>query len=276
MSDLEVKIPQIEIQDGIAYLLGSLDDKIELNNAINKNLEEMAQALFKRWFVDFGFPNENGEPYKSSGGEFEESELGLIPKGWQVSTLGEICEISTKTINPSTYPETKFEYYSIPAFDDDRMPVFEQGSEIKSNKYIISKKSILVSKLNPETKRVWKPYCLTENMICSTEFINYVPLNTGLRAYCYSVLNSEQFTQYLASNTTGSTNSRQRANPKASLNYKFLYGGNEITQKFNEIVSDIYEIISENILQNRNLASIRDTLLPKLMSGEIRVPVEQP
>lgn len=268
---IKMLLPPLQEQKAIVGIIKTINNKITINNAINKNLEEIAQALFKRWFVDFEFPNENGEPYRSSGGEFEESELGLIPKGWEVFSLGEICKISTKTINPSSYPDTTFEHYSIPAFDDGRIPVFESGSEIKSNKYIVSKRSILVSKLNPETKRIWNPYCLTERSICSTEFINYVPLNPELRAYCYSILNSEQFTQYLASNTTGSTNSRQRANPKTSLNYKLLYGGNEITQKFNEIVSDIYEKISENILQSRNLSSIRDALLPKLMSGEIRV-----
>src|SRR5690606_2479081 len=74
-------------------ILSSLDDKIELNNAINKNLEDLAQALFKQWFVDFEFPNENGEPYQSSGGEMMESELGMIPKGWEVSNIYEIAKV---------------------------------------------------------------------------------------------------------------------------------------------------------------------------------------
>src|SRR5699024_4763212 len=69
------------------------DNKIEFNNQINKNLEDMAQAIFKHWFVDFEFPNENGKPYKSSGGEFEESELGLIPKGWKVKRFNEISDV---------------------------------------------------------------------------------------------------------------------------------------------------------------------------------------
>src|SRR5690606_14224033 len=73
----------------------TLDEKIETNNQINEKLEEMAQALFKRWFVDFEFPNENGEPYKSSGGEMVESELGMIPKGWGVGKLGDIISISS-------------------------------------------------------------------------------------------------------------------------------------------------------------------------------------
>lgn len=87
-----VKLPPLPTQKAIAEILSSLDDKIELNNQINQNLEALAQALFKQWFVDFEFPNENGEPYKSSGGEMVDSELGEIPKGWRV---GSIYDIST-------------------------------------------------------------------------------------------------------------------------------------------------------------------------------------
>ncbi|MFC4765880.1 restriction endonuclease subunit S [Effusibacillus consociatus] len=270
-----VYLPSDNEQREIGEMLASIDKKIELNNAIIKNLEDMAQALFKRWFVDFEFPDDNGEPYKSSGGEFEESELGLIPKGWKVCTLGEFCEISTISINPATQPDIIFEHYSLPAFDSGKLPVFEFGCEIKSNKYKVSKNSILVSKLNPETKRIWSPYCLTDYAICSTEFVNYIPVNSKLRAYCFSILNSEGFHQYLVGNTTGSTNSRQRVNPKGTLHYKLAYGGSDTAYIFNDLVSGIYKKINENTLENKYLASIRDTLLPKLMSGEIRVPVEQ-
>src|SRR5690606_30068432 len=91
LRSIEVPLPSLNEQQNIVDILISIDDKIELNNAINNNLEEMAQAIFKHWFVDFEFPNENGEPYKSSGGEFEESELGLIPKGWRVNSLDGIA-----------------------------------------------------------------------------------------------------------------------------------------------------------------------------------------
>ena len=91
---LEVKITNNKFeQKAIAHILSTLDDKIEVNNQMNKTLENMAQAIFKQWFVDFEFPNEYGEPYKSSGGEMVESELGMIPKGWGVSTLKEVINI---------------------------------------------------------------------------------------------------------------------------------------------------------------------------------------
>ena len=91
----EIKLPPLEEQKAIANILSTLDEKIEVNNQINKILEEMAQAIFKHWFVDFEFPNEKGEPYKSSGGEMVESELGMIPKGWYIGQLGDIAKISS-------------------------------------------------------------------------------------------------------------------------------------------------------------------------------------
>ena len=81
---LKANVPPLAEQKAIANILSTLDEKIEVNNQINKTLENMAQAIFKQWFVDFEFPNEDGEPYKSSGGEMVESELGMIPKGWEV------------------------------------------------------------------------------------------------------------------------------------------------------------------------------------------------
>src|SRR5690606_6698253 len=87
LKDLPINLPDYNTQTAIAEILSSLDDKIELNNKINQELENLAQTLFKQWFIDFEFPNEKGEPYKSSGGEMVDSELGEIPKGWEVGNL---------------------------------------------------------------------------------------------------------------------------------------------------------------------------------------------
>lgn len=90
---LKCKVPPLETQREIAHILGTLDDKIELNRKMNKTLEEIAQTLYKHWFIDFEFPNEEGKPYKSSSGEMIDSELGLIPKGWRVGTIGDLCTL---------------------------------------------------------------------------------------------------------------------------------------------------------------------------------------
>lgn len=134
LNKIKLVIPPLPEQKAIAATLSALDDMIELNNQINKILEEMAQALFKSWFVDF-------EPFRD--GEFEESELGLIPKGWKVGNFGDIAYINTETINPQNYPETVFEHFSIPLFDEGKFSAFEKGELIKSNKYVIDSSCML-------------------------------------------------------------------------------------------------------------------------------------
>ena len=99
--DFEFKLPSLEEQKRIADILTALDDKIELNNQMNQTLEKIASLLYKRWFVDFEFPDDKGNPYKSSGGEMVDSELGMIPKGWEVKELGDICETIASGSTPS-------------------------------------------------------------------------------------------------------------------------------------------------------------------------------
>lgn len=97
----EFKLPSLKEQKRIADILTALDDKIELNNQMNQTLEEIASLLYKRWFVDFEFPDDKCNPYKSSGGEMVDSELGMIPKGWEVKELGDICETIASGSTPS-------------------------------------------------------------------------------------------------------------------------------------------------------------------------------
>ncbi|SFJ71352.1 restriction endonuclease subunit S [Thermoflavimicrobium dichotomicum] len=251
----------------IINILDSIDGKIYLNNQINKDLEEMAQAIFKSWFVDF-------EPFQD--GEFVESELGMIPKGWEVIQFKDIATISTKSVKPQEFPEELFEHYSIPSFDSKRFPSMEKGCEIKSNKYVVTSDTILVSKLNPSTKRVWKPLCLTNNAVSSTEFINYLAKDKEFTYFVFSLVNSDAFNEFLQQHATGSTNSRQRVSPKQTLEFKLPFPRNlDIVREFIKIVQPIYEKISLNLIESNNLKTLRDTLLPKLMSGEIRVPLSE-
>ena len=261
-----VLLPSLPEQKAIAATLSALDDMIELNNQINKTLEEMAQAIFKSWFVDF-------EPFKD--GEFEESELGLIPKGWRVGVLEDIAFINTETINPQNYPETFFEHFSIPLFDEGKFSAFEKGEVIKSNKYVIDSSCMLFSKLNPQFKRVFRPFCKTSKAICSTEFMVYKAKKPIYNNYIYSTLCSGSFHQFVMQNVTGTTNSRQRAIPKNTLNFKMLIPDENALSSYNQIISGIFNIMQRIPEDNKLLSSIRDTILPKLMSGEIRVPVEE-
>ncbi|MCS4585906.1 hypothetical protein FZ990_10100 [Clostridium perfringens] len=133
INNIKIPLPSLGEQKAIAKILSDLDEKIEINNKINKNLEEMAQAIFKQWFVDFEFPNEEGKPYKSSGGEMVESELGMIPKGWKIKNITELVDsISIKHkfdkekvifLNTSDILEGKFlnkEYSEISNLQDNK------------------------------------------------------------------------------------------------------------------------------------------------------------
>ncbi|WP_142420298.1 restriction endonuclease subunit S [Clostridium perfringens] len=129
LENIEISLPYIEEQKAIAKILSDLDEKIEVNNKINKNLEEMAQAIFKQWFVDFEFPNEEGKPYKSSGGEMVESELGMIPKGWKIFKLGDFIKF-IKGKKPKKIEEKFFDGCELYLTID----VLNRNSEIFANK----------------------------------------------------------------------------------------------------------------------------------------------
>lgn len=251
---LNITIPSDVVeQKQIASILSALDDKIEINNRINENLESQAQAIFKSWFVDF-------EPFG-----------GVMPGKWCETVLRNIATISTKSINPLKHPELYLEHYSIPAYDEQHYPVFEYANEIKSNKYVLTKNSVMISKLNPATKRIWRPLCLSDNPVCSTEFIVYEAINPKYKDYIYSLIDSQSFSDYLCAHTTGSTNSRQRATPKTTLDFPCVLPTDDTMSQFCGVVTPIYNQIGANLIENQRLAFLRDTLLPKLMNGEIDV-----
>lgn len=137
--NFDITIPKLNEQKAIANILSSLDDKIELNNKINQNLEELAQTLYKHWFVDFEFPNENGEPYKSSGGEMVNSELGLIPKGWEILNLQDRFAFE-RGIEPGSknYQQIK-DSESIPFY---RVGDLNQKSSLFVNKALVKNKVV--------------------------------------------------------------------------------------------------------------------------------------
>lgn len=253
VENLEIKFPPLSQQVRIASILKTLDDRIDINNQINNNLEQQAQTLFTAWF-------ENFEPFG-----------GVAPDSWKQVTLGDIAEIITNSFNPQKNPDAQIEHYSIPAFDEKKYPVFESASDIKSNKYILTNNSVMVSKLNPDTKRVWRPLCITDLAVSSTEFIIFEPFNPVYKDYVYSIIDSKGFTDWMCSHTTGSTNSRQRTAPGTTLNYLIWLPDQDAMDNFLSTVTPMYDLIAHNLFQNQELISLRDSLLPKLMSGELDV-----
>ena len=258
---VEITYPSFPTQRKIASILKSIDDKIELNNHINHNLEMQAQALFKSWFVDF-------EPFR--GGKLVDSELGLIPIGWDAKPLSSICHIEKKTINPQKYPTCLFTHYSIPAYDNSELPELQKGSDILSNKYIISDYTILFSKLNPRIKRIWNVYQSESNPICSTEFVVYKPMDIDTYPFLYSFITGDDFYNNIMSKVNGATGSHQRFHPEETLDILVPYHI-DCYRLYSQLVLPIIQQIDENKRENHYFSSLRDSLLPKLMSGELKI-----
>ena len=250
---MQYKVPcfNYETQLRIGKLLRSIDDRIAVNKKINDNLEQQAQAIYHE--------------------RFETVSPDDLPSDWRIVTLGEVATISNKSFNPLKAPEILLEHYSIPAFDEARFPVFELSTSIKSNKFIIDASCFMISKLNPTTKRVWKPYCLTGNAVCSTEFIVYKAKDQSITDFLYSVIDSGSFSDFMCSHVTGSTGSRQRTTPSDTLSYELILPSEDELAEFQSLVSPMYAQMRINAIENDKLKRLRDSLLPKLMSGEIDV-----
>ena len=271
--NITIQLPNRTVQDKVVAVLTSLDDKIQHNNAICSELEAMAKTLYEYWFVQFDFPDENGKPYKTSGGAMEWNvELKRkIPKGWGIKRVSQLMRNDTINVNPKNQSGDILEHYSIPAFDNARFPTFEYGSAIDSGKYMVPDNAILVSKLNPHFKRVWDPLHLTKTAICSTEFMVFVPNEEKERSFCYAVLNSEQYHNYLVKNAISSTGSRKRVQPKTAAEYCFAYPDDMTREAFSEIYKPILVKQRRIHIENHELTKLRDELLPVLMNGQAMI-----
>jgi type I restriction enzyme S subunit len=260
IQNIQIYLPPLNEQKAIAKILSDLDEKIEINNRINKILEEIAQTIFKRWFVDFEFPNESGEPYKSSGGEMVDSELGLIPKGWMVGKLEEIIEIyDFKRIPLSSIQRKKmkkiYPYYGASGIID------YVDNYIFNGKYVLMGEdgTVVDSQGYPIVQYVYGEFWANNH--------THVLKTKGVF--------TEEYLYILLKNTIVKHIVTGAVQPKINQ---------ENLKKLKIIIPKDYRIIELyiNILKNMfakkiclenqilNLSKLRDTLLPKLMSGEIR------
>ena len=267
MKSLEFGIPSLREQKAIAHILSTLDDKIEVNNQINKTLENMAQAIFKQWFVDFEFPNENGEPYKSSGGEMVESELGTIPKGWEVVQFRDIFRF-VKGKKPKTIAECEFKdsekYLTIDVLNRNSVLFCSKEKVIEANS-----EDVLMVMVGASSGAV---YFGQKGVVASTlaklELISQKVSNQFL---FYAI---KYFENDIKTHTTGS------AIPHTDKEYTYrlmiaLPNDISLQTKIDDLLCDISDTFIAREQENAVLKATRDTLLPKLMSGEIRVPLDQ-
>jgi len=254
-----------EDQRRIASILSSLDRKIELNNKINVDLEEMAQAIFKNWFVDF-------EPFKD--GKFVDSELGMIPEGWKVGRLDEIADV----VGGSTPSKAKPEYYTQkgiawltpkdlsnhPAVYTSRgvIDITEEGYNSTSTK-LMPKGTILF------TSRAPIGYIsIAQNDICTNQgFKSLVPKKAGT---CFLYCFLKYVTPEIENKSTGSTFKEASGSLMKSL--QVIMPEQKVFEDFETIVSPLFARIESLEKENSRLSLLRDTLLPRLMSGELEVP----
>lgn len=273
---ISASVPDIDTQTAIAEILSSLDDKIELNNKINQELENLAQTLFKQWFIDFEFPNENGEPYKSSGGEMVESELGEIPKGWEVICFKDTIEkyIDNRGKTPPVISD------GIPIVEVKHMSDSSIFPSLKTQKFV-----------SQEVYENWfRAYLEQDDLLMSTVGtigrLNITPKNEifaiaqnvlGLRFkkeiltqhYMFCLMRSKLFNDEI--------NSRLIITVQASIKRSDLekipviIPDYSMLKQFDIQVRILFDEITNLTKENQELTLLRDTLLPKLISGELEV-----
>ncbi len=268
-----IKLPPVNIQRAIAKILSDLDDKIELNRQINKILESIAQAIFKHWFIDFEFPDEEGKPYKSHGGEFKNAAVGSIPKKWNICEFGDMVELLRIGIKPTDFPHEFFLYHSIPAYDINQIAIYELGSGIKSNKFLLGGEGcILLSKLNPRIQRVWLFKIVgNHRAIASTEFLVLKPKYPFTLEYIYALCKLPIFYNEFSALVTGTSSSHQRVKPKDVLSINVVSPQEGLVKVFTNTVQPLYQQTLNHKEQNIDLANTRDLLLPRLMKSQIKI-----
>lgn len=280
--------PPLTEQARIASILSSLDDKIELNRQMNANLEKMASALFKRWFVDFEFPDEKGRPYKSSGGKMVETEMGEVPEGWRVSNFIAVIESS---LNGDWGMESETEGYKnkvfcirgadIPELKEGRMgkmPIrFIKDTNFKNKRLLIGDVVIETSGGTP-TQSTGRCALITDELLSRFEYplicSNFCKVvrfkDANLAAYLYLALDEmykhDDFFQF--ENGTSGIKNLDINSLLESLEVKIE---NRVSLQFSQLFGVLYRMIQKNGWQNYALSQIRDSLLPRLMNGKIRV-----
>ena len=236
---------------------------------INDNLEAMAKQLYDYWFVQFDFPNEEGKPYKSSGGAmvWNERLKREIPQGWSGVSLKDLALTSRNAITP--VENEVYQHFSIPSFDACGSYSLDNGSDIKSDKFVLQKGQLLVSKLNPWFNRVvWVPK--GTNMIGSTEFVVLNPNNESESGYIYSVIKSPKFIAYCSQAATGTSHSQRRVSPDVLMAFKVVYEQG-VVQKYGCLIEKIQKQQAELLSEIAMLTKQRDELLPLLMNGQATV-----
>jgi len=252
LNDIDISIPPLPEQQAIAEVLSSLDDKIDLLHHQNQTLEQMAETLFRQWFIE----------------EAKEE--------WEMLKVKDIAIHKKDSVNPSKNPFVEYKHFSLPAIDSGKRPQIELGSNIHSNKYLVHENSILVSKLNPRIPRIWLNLNnVDDKCICSTEFQVIKPKETEYLGFLFCLLKSDDAVSELEMSASGTSGSHQRVRPEDILNLCFNTPSIDRIIEFSKLVEPLLAKTLTNQTSINILEQKRDTLLPKLMSGEVRVKMDK-
>lgn len=284
LRSIEVDLPPLREQQAVACILGVLDDKIELIRRRNRTLEAMTRAIFQSWFVDFDPVRAKAEGHKPAGlskelaalfpKEFEESELGDIPKGWQVRPLPEICEVNpTRSLSKGTVaPYLDMASMPTQGPSPEAWVMREMGSGMK-----FINGDTLVARITPclENGKTAFVDFLDDGQVGwgSTEYIVLRPKGAIPPVFAYLLARTDDFRSFAIQQMTGSSG-RQRVPADSLTKYHLVTPSldSELFERFGKLVTPLFQSITANMCQTRTLAALRDALLPKLISGELRVP----
>lgn len=275
---LPIVLPPIEEQKQIASILSSLDDKIELNQKTIKTLEEIGQTLFKRWFIDFEFPNEKGEPYKSSGGEIINSELGEIPKGWSIGTVKDIATIKSGFAfkGDDLKKQGDFGIVKIKNVNDGVVNIqdteyISESTSKKATNFKLSFGDVLIAMSGNTTGKI--------GIMPKTDLTFYLNQRVGkyfikdkkevLKGFLYFYITRPDIKQNTIEKAYGSA--QPNISPSILESCEIVIPPtNEFETIFNFFNQIIFEI-SEKTYEIVKTSNLRDSLLPKLLSGKIRI-----
>ena len=266
LKSLPIVVPHLSEQVKITKILSALDEKIELNRQMNTTLEAIGQALFKHWFVDFEFPNKEGKPYKSSGGKMEETELGEVPVGWEVKPIDQIADF-LNGLALQKFPPKGDEYLPVIKIRELRQGITESSDKASSDideKYVIDDGDVLFSWSGSLTVCIWcggkgalNQYLFKVTSQNYPKWFNYQWIQHYLPEF-----------QYIAAGKATTMGHIKRHHLSETL---VVVPPETLMVEINGIMDRLFNKYIQNSIESRNLVTIRDALLPKLMSGEIRV-----
>ncbi|MEQ8477309.1 MAG: restriction endonuclease subunit S [Fulvivirga sp.] len=263
IGSLKIIIPEsLPEQRAIASIFSSLDDKIELNLQMNKTLEEMAMTLYKHWFVDFG-------PFKD--GKFIDSELGLIPEGWEVKRLEDFIDLNPRLSLPKG---TEASFVEMKALPTNAMSVSIIDRKVFNGGMKFQNGDTLFARITPclENGKTAFVDFLFDNEIAfgSTEFLVMRAKHGVSKYWTYCLSRDYNFRKFSISTMVG-TSGRQRVQNGPFLSFEIAKPPKTVFDLFTEQVEHWFTQIRHNTIENQTLTNLRDTLLPKLISGEVRV-----